>query len=200
MLAVVVVLLLCAGLGGWWWATTPRLDGGDGLASVSSSDHEVVTARGLDELVFAVPADGPGESTVGFTIRNDGPLPAELVEVWPSDDDPLCFWQPNERRFQDDPRLQGTLDDRARPATGAVLEAGGSATVWVTGAHPDPDGCTHAGLNHSEEVEVVARIGGRTSTTRVPLGFTFGYADDPEMLRGLFEVRVLSPEETSDGR
>jgi hypothetical protein len=45
-------------------------------------------------------------------------------------------------------------------------------------------------------VEVVARIGGRTSTTHVPLGFTFGYTDDPEMVRDFYDVRVLRPGET----
>jgi hypothetical protein len=108
-------VLLGVGLGAWWLATTPRLEGG-GIASVSSADHEVVWASGLGEQVYVVPSDGPGSSTVAFGLRNDGPLPVELVDVWPNMDDPGCFWQPSERWFQDDPRHLGSLDDRARPA------------------------------------------------------------------------------------
>lgn len=198
VVAVAVAAVLGAGFVVWWLATAPRLEGG-GLAGVSSPDHEVVWASGLHESVFAVPADGPGSSTVAFGIHNDGRLPVELVDVWPSMDDPLCFWQPTERWFQDDPQHRYRLDDRARPAQGAVLEPGGSATIWVTGAHPNPDDCTHAGLNSSDDVEVIARIGGRTSTRQVPLGFTFGYADDPEMLRDVYDVQVLTPSEEAVG-
>jgi hypothetical protein len=144
----VAVVVLGVGLGAWWLATTPRLEGG-GIASVSSADHEVVWASGLGEQVYVVPSDGPGSSTVAFGLRNDGPLPVELVDVWPNMDDPGCFWQPSERWFQDDPRHLGSLDDRARPAPGAVLAPGVAATVWVTGAHPDPGGCVHEALNTS---------------------------------------------------
>ena len=45
------------------------------------------------------------------------------------------------------------------------------------------------------DVEVIARIGGRTSTTRVPLGFTFGYTDDPEMIRDFYDVQVITRSE-----
>jgi hypothetical protein len=192
----VAVVVLGVGLGAWWLATTPRLEGG-GIAGVSSADHEVVWASGLGEQVYVVPSDGPGSSTIAFGLRNGGPLPVELVDVWPNMDDPLCFWQPSERWFQEDPRHLGALDDRARPATGAVLAPGVAGTVWVTGAHPDPGGCAHEALNTFDDVEVVARIGGRTSTTRVPLGFTFGYTDAPEKVRDFYDVRVLRPGETS---
>jgi hypothetical protein len=40
---------------------------------------------------------------------------------------------------------------------------------------------------------VIARVGGRTSTTRVPLGYTFGYADEPEILRDFYDVEVVPP-------
>lgn len=87
----------------------------------------------------------------------------------------------------------GELDERARPAEGAVLAAGASATIWITGAHPDPGGCRHDGLNLHEDVEVKVRIAGRTSTTRVPLGYTFGYSDDPEAVQSFYDYRVLPP-------
>jgi hypothetical protein len=164
---------------------------------VSSADHEVVWASGFREELFVVPADGPGTSTVAFEIHNDGPLAVELVDVWPSMDDPQCFWQPSERWFQDDPRYLGVLDDRARPAVGAVLPPGAFATVWVTGAHLDPDGCVHGALASVDDVEVIARVGGRTFTTRVSLGYTFGYTDDLEMVRNFYEIRILPPTETS---
>jgi hypothetical protein len=193
---VAVVVLLCLGLGAWWLFTTPQLEGG-GIASVSSADHEVLWARGLREELFVVPADGAGSSMIAFEIRNGGSLPVELVDVWPSMDDPWCFWQPSERWFQDDPRYQGVLDERARPAVGAVLAPGVAATVWVTGAHPDSDGCVHGGLATFDDVEVIARVGGRRSTTRVALGYTFGYTDDLEMVRDFYEIRVLPPKESS---
>ena len=166
--AAVAVALLCAGLGAWWLVTSPRLDGG-GFASVSSADHEVVWASAFDEDVFAVTADGPGSTTLAFGLRNDGLLPVELVDVWPSMADPLCYWQPSERLLQDDPRAQYVLDDRARPVAGTVLAPGAYAGVWITGAHPDPEGCVHAGgFNTYDDVEVIARIGGRTSTSVCP--------------------------------
>jgi hypothetical protein len=186
------VLLLFVGLSVWWVLTAPRLEGG-GLASVSSADHDVVSATGLRENVYVVPADGTGESTLAFGIHNEGPFAVELVDVWPSLEEPACFWQPSERWFQDDPRYMGILDDRARPAAGAVLAPGASATVWITGAHPDPDGCVHEGINLHDDVEVIARTAGRTSTTRVPLGYTFGYSDNPESLRASYDFRVLPP-------
>lgn len=185
--AAATVVVLCVGHGAWWLVTTPRLEGG-GVEGVSSVDHEVIWASGLREEVFVVPADGPGRSTIAFGLRNDGPLPVELVDVWPSMDDPLCFWQPSERWFQDDPRHVGSPDDRAQPATGAVIAPGVTATVWITGAHPNPDACVHEALNSYDDVEIVTRMGGRTSSTRVPLGFTFGYTDDPEMIRGKYSV------------
>lgn len=194
--AVAAIVLLCAGLGAWWFLTTPRLDGG-GVAAVSSADHEILRASGLHENLFVVPADGPGSSTITFQIHNSGPLPVELVQVWPSMDPPGCFWQPTERWFQDDPRLSGVLDDRARPARGAVLAPGATATLWLTGEHPDPDDCVHEALNTHDDVEVITRIGGRTSTTRIPLGYMFGYTDNPEMVHDFYEVRILPPTETS---
>jgi hypothetical protein len=113
--------------------------------------------------------------------------------------EPLCFWQPTERWYQDDPRYMGILDDRARPARGARLAAGRSATFWITGAHPDPDRCEHAAINLYDDVEVVTRAAGRTSTTRVALGYTFGYTDDPEQLRSSFEYRVIPPTKRRPG-
>ena len=193
--ALALVLLL---VGAWWILTTPKLTGG-GLAHVSSPDHEIVLATGLREVVYVVPATGRGSSTIAFGVHNDGPMPVELVDVWPSMADPLCFWQPTERWFQDDPRYMGILDERARPAIGATLAPGTSATIWITGAHPDPDGCEHAGINLYDDVEVVARSGGRTSTTRVALGYTFGYSDEPESLRSSFEYRVLPPTQPDAG-
>lgn len=192
------VVLLFAGLSAWWLGTTPRLAGG-GLAGVSSTDHEVVSASGLRESVYVVPADGAGSSTLVFGIHNQGPLPVELVDVWPSMADPTCIWQPSVRWFQDDPRYMGVLDDRARPAAGAVLASGTSATVWLTGAHPDPDGCVHDGITSHDDVEVITRTAGRTSTTRVPLGYTFGYSDDPASLRDFYDYRVLPPTESPSG-
>lgn len=192
------VILPCVAVGAWWLVTTPKLEGG-GLAHVSSADHEVVAATGLREVVYVVPADGPGSSTLAFGIHNDGLLPVELVDVWPGMDDPLCFWQPRERWFQDDPRYMGILDERARPAVGATLAPGKSATIWITGAHPDPDRCEHVGINLYDDVEVVARAGGRTSTTRVALGYTFGYSDDPESLRSSFGYRVFPPTKPGSG-
>lgn len=196
--AVVGVVLLVAGLGAWSWLTTPRLEGG-GLAGVTSSDQEFVLARGFHGTVFVVPAHGPGDSTIAFEVRNAGPLAVELVEVWPNEDIPSCFWQPHERWFQDDPRHRGVLDDRARPAEGAVIAPGGSATVWVTGAFAGLTSCIRGVLVTHDDVEVIVRIGGRTSTTRVPLGYTFGYSDDPEMLRSSYDVQVLPPTDPSDG-
>lgn len=189
VVAASVVLLLLA-LSAWWALTTPQLAGG-GIAGVSSPDHEVVAARGMREQVFVVPADGPGSSTIAFGIHNEGRLAVELVDVWPTMDEPMCLWQPSERWIQDDPRYLGVLDDRARPAAGAVLAPGASATVWITGAHPDPGGCVHDGITLHDDVAVVARIGGRTSTTRFPLDYTFGYSDDPESLRTSYDVQVL---------
>lgn len=198
LVAGLAVVLISAALSAWWLITTPMLEGG-GLAGVSSADHEVVSASGLHENVYVVPADGPGSSTIAFGIRNEGPLAVELVDVWPSLDEPMCFWQPTERFFQDDPRYMGVLDDRARPAAGAVLAPGTSATVWITGAHPDPDGCVHGGINLHDDVEVIVRTGGRTSTTRVPLGYTFGYSDDPDSLRASYDYRVLPPRSSTSG-
>lgn len=149
--------------------------------------------------VALVPADGPGRSTLSLSIHNDGRLPVELVDVWPRMAEPLCFWQPSERWYQDDPRYMGVLDDRARPAVGATLAPGGTATVWITGAHPDPGRCEHAGLTLIDDVEVVVRAGGRTSSTRVALGYTFGYSDDPGSLRTSFGVRVLPPRPATRG-
>jgi len=52
---------------------------------------------------------------------------------------------------------------------GTVLAPGAYAGVWITGAHPDPEGCVHAGgFNTYDDVEVIARIGGRTSTSVCP--------------------------------
>lgn len=198
LLAATSVGFLCLAAGAWWVATTPNLTGG-GLAHVSSPDHEVVLGTGLSETVYVVPATGPGSSTLAFGIHNDGRLPVKLMDVWPKMDDPLCFWQPSERWFQDDPRYMGILDGRARPAVGATLAPGRSATIWITGAHPDPKGCEHAGINLYDDVEVVARAGGRTSTTRVALGYTFGYSDEPESLRNSFEYRVIPPTQSADG-
>lgn len=198
VLAAALVVLLLAAFSVWWFVTTPKLVGG-GLAHVSSPDHEVVMATGLREVVYVVPADGSGSSTLAFGIHNDGPLPVEIVDVWPSTDDPLCFWRPRERWFQDDPRHMGVLDKRARPAVGATLAPSTSATIWITGAHPDPTGCEHAAINLHDDVEVVTRAGGRTSTTRVALGYTFGYSDDPESLRSSFDYRVLPPTTVSPG-
>lgn len=197
LLAGLGVLLLFVGLGVWWVLTTPKLGGGF-TASVSSADHNVVWASGLRENVYVVPADGRGSSTLAFGIHNDGPLAVELVDVWPSTEVPTCMWQASERWFQDDPRYMTVLDDRARPATGAVLAPGTSATVWITGAHPDPDGCVHAGLTLHDDVEVIVRTGARTSTKRVPLGYTFGYSDDPDSLRASYVFRVLPPTSPSD--
>lgn len=193
-----LVILLGVAVGAWWLLTTPRLHGG-GLVQVSSADHEVVAATGLREVVYVVPADTPGSSTLAFGIHNDGPLSVELMDVWPSMDGPVCFWQPRERWFQDDPRYMGVLDERARPAVGATLAPGRSATIWITGAHPDPGGCEHAGINLHDDVEVVARAGGRTSTVRVALGYTFGYSDDPGSLRSSFDYRVLPPAKPGSG-
>lgn len=192
LLVGAVLVLVCAGLSAWWLVTTPRLGSG-GVAGVSSTDHVVVSASGLRENAYVVPADGPGRTTLAFGMHNDGLLAVELVDVWPSTDEPPCFWQPSERWFQDDPRYMGVLDDRARPAAGAVLAPGASATVWITGAHPDPDGCVHGGINLHDDVEVIIRAGGRTSTTRVALGYTFGYSDDPESLRASYDYRVVPP-------
>lgn len=193
------VVLLSAALGAWWLVTTPRLEGG-GTAGVYSSDHEVGWATGLREIVYVVPADGPGQSTLAFGIHNAGPLAVELVDVWPSVEDAMCFWQPGGRWFQDDPRYMSVLDDRARPAAGAVLASGRSATVWITGAHPDPEGCAHAGISLHDDVEVIVRTGGRTSKTRVPLGYMFGYSDDPASLRASYDYRVLPPRKSPSDR
>ena len=192
VLAVGATVLLVAAAAAWWWLTTPRLEGG-GIAGVSSEDHDVVMGSGMQETVFVVPADGPGSTTIAFGVRNTGRMPIELLDMWPGMEEPTCIWQPRERRLQDDPRYHGVLDDHARPVEGAVLAPGSSATVWLTGAHPDPAGCEHGAFSLHEDVEVVARIGGRVSTTRVPLGYTFGYADEPEMLRDVYEVRVRPP-------
>lgn len=192
------LVLLGAGVSAWWLITTPRLEGG-GTAGVFSSDHEVVWASGLRESVYVVPADGAGSSTLAFEIRNEGRLAVELVDIWPSVEEPTCFWQPSGRWFQDDARYMGVLDDRARPAAGAVLAAGKSATVWITGAHPNPNGCVHAGINLHDDVEVIIRTGGRTSTERVPLGYTFGYSDDPESLSNSYNYRVLLPRKPPSG-
>lgn len=186
-----VVMVATVALVVWWRLTTPRLDGG-GLASVSSEDHEVVMGTGLDETVFVVPADG-GESLLAFGLYNHGPLPVELVDVWPGMDDPMCHWQPTGRELRDDPRTMYTWDGPSRPVAGAVLPPDGQAVLWIAGAHPDPDGCQHDGINLFEDVEVVARIGGRTSSVRVPLGYTFGYTDDPRQLEDSFGVEVLGP-------
>jgi hypothetical protein len=191
-LAVAAAVLVIIGAAGWWRLTTPQLQGG-GTAGVSSEDHHVVTARGFRETVFVVPADSPGSSTIAFGVHNAGRLPVELLDVWPNTDDPMCFWQTSERWFQDDPSYIGILDDRARPAAGAVLPPGGYATIWVTGAHPDPDGCVHGAINTYDDVEVIVRVAGRTSTTRVPLGYTFGYTDEPEILRDFYDVEVVPP-------
>ena len=198
LLAGLAGLVVCVGLSAWWLLTTPRLAGG-GVAGVSSSDHDVVSAGGLREQVYVVPADGAGRSTLAFGIHNEGPLAVELIDVWPGTDGPTCMWQPSERWFQDDPRYIGVLDDRARPAAGAVLAAGRFATVWLTGAHPDPDRCVHEGINLHDDVQVVVRVGGRTSTTRVPLGYTFGYSDDPESLSKSYDYRVVPPLDAPSG-
>lgn len=175
----------------WWQLTTPRLEGG-GLAGVWSEDHEVLMGTGLEETVFVVPADG-GESLLAFGLHNRGPLPAELIDVWPGMDDPMCRWQPSGRELRDDPRTMYTWDGPSRPVAGAVLPPGGQAIIWVAGAHPDPDGCEHAGIDLYEDVEVVARLGGRTSSVRVPMGYTFGYSDDPRQLEDAFGVEILGP-------
>lgn len=39
----------------------------------------------------------------------------------------------------------------------------------------------------------IVRTGGRTTTTRIPLGYTFGYTDDPESLRTSYGVEVRPP-------
>lgn len=192
---LVALAVLIVGLGVWWWATAPRLEGG-GVAGVSSADHDVVWASGLREDVFVVPADGPGSSTIVLGLRNDGRLPVELVDVWPSRDEPRCSWRPSERWLTDD---HGPLGGRARAVSGAVLEPGAHASVYVTGAVRDPAGCAHAALTSVDDVEVVARVGGRTSTSRVPLGYSFGYADDPDVVRSFYEVRVLPPSEPPAG-
>lgn len=196
LLIGMALVLLCAGLTAWWLVTTPKLEGG-GVAGVSSGDHEVVAATGLGESVYVVPADGHGSSTLAFGIHNRGPLAVELRDVWPGMAEPMCFWQPSERWFQDDPRYMGVLDHRARPAVGAVLAPGASATLWITGAHPDPDRCVHGGINLYDDVEVVVRMGGRTSAARIPLGYTFGYSDHPESLRDSYDYRVLPPRTSS---
>lgn len=193
-----VIVLVCALLVAWWFITTLRLEEG-GFGGVSSADHEVVWATGLDENVYVVSADGPGLTTVGFGVVNTGPVPVEIVDIWPSEDSPLCSWRPIERSFQDDPQRMGVLDDQARPAQGAILAAGAQATVWLTGSMPDPAACEHSGgINTHDDVEVVARVFGRTSSARVPLTYTFGYSDDPQVLQDYYDVRVLPPTEIRD--
>lgn len=192
------IVLICALLVAWWFLTTPRLEEGS-LGGVWSADHDVVWATGLDENVYVVTADGPGLTTIGFGVANTGHLPVEIVNIWPSEDSPLCSWRPIERFLQDDPQLIGVLDDRARPAEGAVLAPGTQATVWLTGSMPDPKACEHSGgISSHHDVEVVARVGGRTSSARVPLTYTFGYSDDPQVLRDFYDVRVLPPTDIRD--
>lgn len=156
-------------------------------------------ATGFRETVYVVPADETGSSTLAFGIYNHGRLPVKIVEVWPDADETLCFWTPSQRWFQDDPRYMGVLDDRAQPAEGAVLGPGRSATIWITGSHPNPARCVHAGMNVHDDVELTVRVLGRASTTHVPLGYTFGYSDDPTALRTSYEYRVLPPRPQSNG-
>ncbi|MTV27055.1 hypothetical protein FTX61_16770 [Nitriliruptoraceae bacterium ZYF776] len=182
--AVVVVLVA------WWLLTIPRLGGGF-IVGVSSADHEVVTARGLREDVYVIPSFGPGSATVAFGLSNHGLLPVEIVDVWPEHDEPMC-WRPSERQLEVEPAA-GDLD-RLPSAIGAVLPPGEGAVVWITGAH-DPDTCgSHVSLRSVDEVEVVVRIAGRTSTRQVPLGFIFGFAEDPTMLHDFYELDVVTPE------
>lgn len=197
---LVAALLAAAVLGlvAWWWLTVPHLEGG-GIAAVSSSDHEVVMGTGMDETVFVVPADTAGESLLAFTLHNAGRFPVELVDVWPSTDDPMCLWQPRRRGFRDEPQTMYTWDGPSRPVAGAVLAPGGHAVVWIAGAHPDPAGCEHGAFTTIEDVEVIARIGGRTSSLRVPLGYSFGWSDEPRRLEDSFGVEVIPPHEPLDG-
>jgi hypothetical protein len=174
--ALIGVALLA---GGWWWASTPRLDSGL-LSGVWSADHEIIRVEGPETTMYVVPA-GHGETTLAFALQNTGPLPLKIIDVWsdlPGQED-LCFWSPTRRELRSDPQQMFTYRSAAEEARGAVVTAGQWATVWITGAHPNPDRCTHDGATVKAAVDVTVSIAGRRSTRAVPLGYLFAYTDDP---------------------
>lgn len=189
-IGVLVVGLVVAG---WWWASTPSMSSG-GATGVWSADHEVHLVRGHGNDLHLVPADTPGETMLVLELTNEGRLPVTLVDVWPDTERPSCGWTPRVRQLRDDRRTMFTYDSPAREAVGATIPAGQQATVWLTGSQRDPSECVHAGMRHHEMVDVVVRVAGRTSTVSLPLGYAFGYTDDPRELTDLYGVTVQPPD------
>lgn len=189
------VLAVAVAAGAWWWLSTPSLSSG-GVASVTSPDHDVHVVTGPGHTTqYVVPADTPGETTLVFELGNEGRLPLRLVDVWPDDEDPSCWWTPRLRELRDDPRTMYSRDEPSRPAVGATIPPGGFATVWLTGAqHDSTMPCYHGGMAVHDTVDVVVAIAGRTSTVAVPLGYSFAYADDPEKITEQYGVTVVPPD------
>lgn len=196
---LMVSVCLLALVGGWWWLSSPALGSG-GAWGVWSADHDIVRVTGPDTEMYVVPADTAGETTLMFELRNEGRLPVRLVDVWPDPPPSSCFWAPRVRELREDPATMYTRDGVARPAAGATITAGASATVWITGAHPNPSRCTHGGTSIQDTVEVVVAIAARASTVRAPLGYAFAYTDQPERSTDHYGVEVVprDPERGGD--
>jgi hypothetical protein len=175
----------------WWWMSTPRFEGG-GFAGAWSDEHDILRVNGPGELLFILPANEPGTTSIAFEMRNTGRLPLTVRELWP-DHEYGCFWVPAVRAARTEPATMYSSHGGAQPAEGLRLPPGGSAVVYLTGGHEDPAGCRHDGMTSVGTVEVVASVAGRTSTTHVPLGYRLGWADDPTGFAEQYGVEVLHP-------
>lgn len=182
VLSVVLAATAVAGAAGWAWLSLPELEHGSSWG-VFSNDHDILEIRSLtgpDTTVLS--ANDDGTSTVMLTLRNDGPVPVTLLDVWPEHAEQLCGWGPTERRVRTDPRRMYADEGATAPLPGASIMPGTEVAVYIEGAMNDPAGCQNVALSSVAMIPVDVRILGRTSTVEIELQHRLGWTDDLDSL------------------
>lgn len=183
------VVVLVGVLVAWWWASTPDLRHFSSIG-VHSDDLPIATVDGPDSTMLVMPNDPAGEIFVQFDVVNDGPATATVVDVWPDESAPPCFWRPTVR----DARLG--RDNVANPNAPAVDVADVAipphdvVSFWLSGSTPAPP-CPMGALAALRSVDVVVSILGRTSTVSVDLAdVSIGMTDDLDWLSDSYGVTI----------